>query len=115
MTDFLDKIYPLKTGKRVLDTRFADLAIDSTIEEVPMSVEHDIVWNVGVTASLTMFGPSSEASQMTTRARRCIAKEIYGDLYDDCMLLERILHEETYRAPGDPAVTFLRSIMEKMQ
>ncbi len=71
-------------------------------------------WRWQVSVGCKQFGPESSREEMAKRARRMIARELYGEIQDDLMELLEYLYEESYRTADDPVLGKLGEILRKI-
>lgn len=60
-------------------------------------------------------GDANALRHMKDRARRFIAREMYGEAIEDLIKLEVLMMEETYRSEDDKAITAIRNLIRKME
>lgn len=104
----MDRIAPI-TRFACIDPQYeAKLSLDSPTPD-------HYQWRIGAEISCVLSGPIKAREQLMKQAHRMIAKEVYGEIIDDLIELQRILYEEQYRADGDPVFDAIRKMINKMQ
>ena len=108
----LDKIDRSRHERFPVTGRFA--AIDTRCGMIPLS-ERPEHWRLkyGFSVYCTIVGPEKASNDMVDKARRQIAREIFGEITDDLFELNRMLLEEHYRPSDDPAITIIDNLIRK--
>lgn len=113
------KIFEAITAERLRQiapkTRFARIEAHHDVSPIPHLPEEHFEWKIGATVFTRFSGPIKAREQMMRQAQRFIAQEIYGELMNDLIELQRILLEDQYRGPGDPAMDAIDAILRKMR
>lgn len=109
-----DAIKAKRLNQKAPITRFA--RIDATCSAIPNLYKLDqFEWRIGAEVFCRLSGPAKAHEHTLRKAMDLIAKEVYGEIVDDLIELERILLEEQYRPTGDPAINAIHSMIMKMR
>ena len=76
----------------------------------------DTQWQVSYEARIrsVQTGPEKALGEMTRRAKRIIADEAFGEITSDLLILRELLWEDAqYRAPDDPILTQVETMLRK--
>lgn len=112
----LDAIEDARGDRVVPRGRFANIC--PTYEATPPSgvmlgAEY-WVWRFDVKVGVVLSGPHSAREELAVKAKRMIARELYGEIIDDLHELMRVLDEEEYRPIDDPATSKIRTMIRKL-
>ncbi len=73
-------------------------------------------WTFVARVGCIQTGPEEAREHLAKRARRLIAREVFGELEDDIQAVLELLWEENhYREPGDPVLSYLESMLRKVR
>lgn len=107
-----------RTRRERVPSRFGRTEVTRKVE-VPNEMaplEDRFVYEYQVRVFCRTVGPSFETEPMVDRARRMIARELYGPVQSDLIRLREMLwEEEHYRPPGDPVLTLIDDMLRKMR
>lgn len=91
-------------------------AVLNDVQEKP-ALPADYSYRYELVVSCVMQGPPGAFDTLSERARRVIAYEVYGEVRQELHRLRRKLHmlyEESYRAPDDPVLTRIQTLIDKI-
>jgi len=104
-------------GDRVMPRgRFANInaTYEATAPEKIMMGATHWMWQFGLGVGVTTTGPDEAREDMAEKAKKMIARELYGEVVDDLHELMRVLDEEEYRPMDDPATSKIRTMIRKL-
>lgn len=68
-----------------------------------------------VTVGCSLIGPEEASENMAEKAKRMIARELYGELEDDIRDAIEVANEEAYRPENDPLLKVLEGMLRKVR
>ena len=113
----LDAIEEARGDRVVPSGRFSNISptYEATPPEKIMMGASHWMWQFDLGVGVTMTGPDEARESLAEKAKRMIARELYGELVDDLHELMRVLDEECYRANDDPAQSKITAMIRKMR
>ena len=111
----LDTIEAKRMRQVVPRARFAFVEPEYAVALPPPDRPNHFQWKYGIQLSCVFTGPEKCEEQFTRQARRMLARELYGELEDDLLVLLRLMMEDGYRPSDDPVMQAIEGMLRKIR